>query len=148
MAWLAIVEDHGRYRQVLRDVLEQAPEVEVVWDCADGAAALDRLAADAVGDPADAAAPVSPPIDVVVVDFSLPGLSGLQVVTEVGRRWPTLRCVVVSGHSRRSYVEQSLAAGAMAYVLKGSPADLRAAVAAALAGHRFVSARLGPVPEG
>ncbi len=129
-ARLAIVEDHDGYREVVREVLEEVPGLEVVWDCAEASEALGRLEAG------------PGTVDVVVVDLSLPDLNGAELVAAIGRRCPDVRCVIVSGHSRRAYVERSLAAGAMAYVLKGSPAELRTAVAAVLTGEQYVSPRL------
>lgn len=145
---LAIVEDHDRYRQILREILELLPAVTVAWESANGAEALAHFeGADA--DPTAGHSPITdghPIVDLAVIDISLPGVNGIDLVAAVSRRWPAVRCVVVSGHTQQSYIQRSLDAGARAYVLKGRPAELRAAIAAVRAGQSYLSPRLSPSP--
>jgi DNA-binding NarL/FixJ family response regulator len=136
LARIAIVEDHDQYRRVLRDVIDRMPGVVVEWEAAGGREALDRLGAEPVE-----------PVDLMIVDLSLPAMNGLELVAAVGQRWPATTCIVVSGHSQRRYVRRSLEAGARAYVLKGRPGELRDGITAALAGRRYLSPRLGLDPE-
>ena len=132
---VGIVEDHLRYRAVLRAVIEQINGLHAVWEAADGRTALQLLEAT--------------PIDLAIVDLSLPEMNGIDVLTAFRRHQPGLSCVIVSGHTEHVYVERSLRAGAAAYVLKGRPADLRDGIAAAVAGGRYLSPRLGPLdPSG
>jgi DNA-binding NarL/FixJ family response regulator len=125
---VAIVDDHPKFRTVLREVIEQMPEVSVVWESDDGLAALDRIATD--------------PVDLMVIDLSLPGINGIELIRRIDERWPAVTTLVVTGHTEQNYVNDAFDAGALAYVLKGRPAELRAGIAAALGEHRYASPRL------
>jgi DNA-binding NarL/FixJ family response regulator len=127
-ARLAIVDDHAKFRTVLREVIELMPEVAVTWESDDGLAALDRIASE--------------PVDLVVIDLSLPGINGIDLIRRISERWPAVTTLVVTGHTEQTYVDEAFSAGARAYVLKGRPADLRAGIVAALADRRFTSPRV------
>lgn len=127
-ARVAIVDDHAKFRTVLREVIEQVPEVSVAWESDDGLAALDRIAAE--------------PVDLVVIDLSLPGIDGIELIRRIDERWPAVRTLVVTGHTEQTYVDDAFDAGALAYVLKGRPAELRASIAAALDDRRYTSPRI------
>jgi DNA-binding NarL/FixJ family response regulator len=75
---------------------------------------------------------------VVLVDLSLPGRSGLDLLAEIRDRW-RLPCVVVSGHGERGHVGRAFAAGARGYVLKGRPHEVPAAIHQVLAGDIYLS---------
>lgn len=130
---VGIVDDHLRYRQVLRAVVDAMPEVNVAWEVRNGQEALAVLATDLV--------------DVLVVDLSLPGLSGVEVVRRAQMTWPSIAALVVSGHTGQSEIDESFAAGAKAYVLKGNPGELRDGIRATLAGDRYTSPRLAWTPR-
>ncbi len=127
-ARLAIVDDHTTFRTVLREVIEQMPDVVVAWEADNGLAALDRLDADDV--------------DLVVVDLSLPGINGIELIRRIGARRPTAAAVVVTGHTEQTYVDEAFEAGARAYVLKGRPVELRTAIHTVLAGDRYTSPQI------
>jgi len=76
-----------------------------------------------------------------VVDLSLPGRSGLDLVEEIQKRWGT-PCVILSGHGERTYVGRALACGARGYVLKGNPQDLPVAIREVLDGEIHLSPTL------
>lgn len=122
-----IVEDHPVMRETLQDYLALAPDLEICGMAESAEAALEAL---------DAAAP-----DVVVVDLSLPGRSGLELVEEIRERWGT-PCVILSGHGERTYVGRAFACGARGYVLKGNPRDLPLAIASVLEGEIHLSPAL------
>ena len=59
--------------------------------------------------------------DVVLLDIDIPGVDGFEVVRQLGREQPEVRVVMFTGHARKDYFEQALAAGAWGFVLKSSP---------------------------
>jgi DNA-binding NarL/FixJ family response regulator len=65
----------------------------------------------------------APVVDLAIVDVSLPGMSGISLVSELRDRRPEVRCVMLSGHSQERYVKRALEAGAHGYLVKGT-ADL------------------------
>jgi DNA-binding NarL/FixJ family response regulator len=134
---LLVVEDHETVRDGVRLLLESQPDIEVVHDVADGQEAI--LAADAL----------TP--DVVVLDLSMPGTSGVEVARSIRARAPDVAIVVWTRHAEQVYVKELLAAGALGYVLKQSPSgELLKAIRAAASGQVHLDACLatGSEPPG
>ncbi len=78
--------------------------------------------------------------DVVLVDGSLPGMSGTDFVREIKKTKADLRCLFFSGRNEREVVRDALGAGACGYVVKGGrPTELLEAVAAAMEGRCYIS---------
>jgi DNA-binding NarL/FixJ family response regulator len=123
-ARVLVADDHAVVRTGLRHILEAMPGVTVVAEAADAESAL-RLAREHVP-------------DVVVLDVSMPGPSGLSVLPALRRDVPTARILVLSMYDDAEYVDESVRAGAHGYVLKDTATvELRAAVSAVLAGERY-----------
>ncbi|HVM97715.1 MAG TPA: response regulator transcription factor [Candidatus Acidoferrales bacterium] len=99
-----LVDDHTVVRRGLRRILESVPDIEVVGEVGDGAAAV------------GAASSLSP--DVVIIDLSLPGLNGIQATKRIVNEQPAVNVLMLSMHAEEQYVEQSLAAGAKGYLVK------------------------------
>jgi DNA-binding NarL/FixJ family response regulator len=125
---VGIVEDHLRYREALQATIALISGITVAWVADDSTDAIARMTGDQV--------------DLVIVDLSIPGESGIWLIGRLRETWPATTCIVVSGHTESSYVRRSIDAGASAYVLKGRPADLRAGIAAGRRRERFVSPAL------
>lgn len=119
-----IVEDHPVMREALLEHLDHTDGVEVCGIAANAETAAAEL-------------PTLHP-DIVILDLSLPGRGGFELLAEVRREWQ-FSCVVLSGHTERSHVERALAAGASAYVLKGRPDDLLPAIRSVAAGGAYLS---------
>jgi DNA-binding NarL/FixJ family response regulator len=121
---ILVAEDHQLVADGYRALLATHEDLQVVGAVTDGNAVV------------AAAAELSP--QVLLLDLSLPGRSGLDLLSSLRARGP--RVVVVTGHSDESYVARALDQGALGYVLKRDPADdLIAAVRAAAAGAQFLS---------
>ena len=83
------------------------------------------------------------PADCLLLDLSLPGRSGLDVLPDIRALQPDLRIVVLTMHTDRILAEASLAAGALGFVPKDSPMDeVENALAEVLAGRRYLSPRV------
>jgi len=121
-----VADDHAIVRSGIRHVLEGEPGFTVVGEASNGAEAL-ALAAELVP-------------DVAVLDISMPGISGLQAATELRRRHPETRVLILSMHDNTEYVLESLKAGVHGYLLKDSAAaELGAAIRAVCRGELFFS---------
>ena len=121
-----VADDHAIVRTGIRHVLETEPGFTVVAEASNGAEAL-ALAIE-----------LSP--DVAVLDISMPGLSGLQTATELRRRTPETRILMLSMHDNAEYVLESLRAGVHGYLLKDSAAaELGTAIRAVCRGESFFS---------
>lgn len=122
-----IADDHAVVREGIRHVLTSDAGFAVVGEAATGEAAVQLSAR------------VAP--DVVVLDLTMPGMSGLEAAPRIREVAPNAKLLILSMHDHEEYVLQSVRAGAAGYVRKDSPpADLRAAIRAVHAGQTFFSA--------
>jgi DNA-binding NarL/FixJ family response regulator len=120
-----LADDHAVVRRGLRHVLDAEPDLQVVAECGDGAAAVERAAAD--------------DIDLAILDVSMPRLTGLQAAAELSRRRPRLRVLILSMHENERYFFEALRAGASGYVLKSVvDRDLIEACRATMRGEPFI----------
>jgi DNA-binding NarL/FixJ family response regulator len=125
-----VVDDHAVVREGIRHILEGEPGFAIVGEASNGSEAL-RLA--------EAHRP-----DVVVLDVTMPGESGLRVAPRLLAAVPEARVLFLSMHDNAEYVREGTRAGAHGYILKDSAAaELRAAVRAVHAGHTYFSASTG-----
>lgn len=121
MIRVMLVDDHAVVRAGYRRLLEMEPDLEVVAECADADAAYDTLQRQPVS--------AGPLVDVVVLDLSMPGRSGLDLLRRLTLRWPSLRVLVFTMHDSAAMVSQCLRAGAAGFVTKSSqPEELVMAV--------------------
>ncbi len=122
-----IADDHAVVREGIRRILEGEPGFVVVAEAG--------TAADAVT-LAGAHRP-----DVVVLDITMPGGSGLEAAALIGRAAPEAAVLMLSMHDNPEYVRESARAGAQGYLLKDSAAtELRQAVRAVHRGERYFAA--------
>jgi DNA-binding NarL/FixJ family response regulator len=112
-----VADDHAVVREGIRHVLAAAHGFDVVGEAASGAEAV-KLAADCQP-------------DVVLLDVSMPGGTGLEVIGDVRSAASQARVLILSVHDEAEYVLQAVRAGAHGYLRKdSSPNDLREAVRA------------------
>ena len=104
-----IVEDHPHMRTGIKMLLEMEEGLAVCGEAANGAEALERLAS---------AAP-----DLVLVDISMPGMSGIELTEHLRQEHPDLAVIMLSGHEEALYGEAAQKAGADAYIDKFSGPD-------------------------
>ena len=121
-----VCDDHAVVREGIRHVLAGEPGFEVVAEAATGEQAL-------------ALARQHRP-DVIVLDVTMPGESGLRVAPRLRTAVPDARVLILSMHDNAEYVREGVRAGASGYVLKDSAAaELRLAVRAVHAGGTYFS---------
>ena len=113
-----LVDDHAVVRAGYRRLLADEPDLRVVAEHADADAAYAALLALPPGE-----------VELLVLDLSMPGRSGLDLLRRVRQRWPALPVLVFSMHDSPALVAQALQAGAAGFVTKSSePAALVAAL--------------------
>ncbi len=126
MIEVLLADDHSIVRAGLRRLIEDSGDMHVIAEAADGREAL-RLAAKEKP-------------DVVVVDISMPGLDGLEVISRLHCDSPELPILVLTMHEEGQYVVRAIEAGAMGYLTKQSaPEQLVNAIRKVLGGSRYLT---------
>ncbi len=126
---ILIADDHDVVRRGIAQIISEQPDMMVAAEAGDGVEALEK------------ARLVSP--DIVLLDIAMPRLSGLEAVGLFKEALPATRIVILSMHSKESYIHQALSAGVLGYVLKaaGSP-DILEAIRSAHRGEYFLSPKI------
>jgi DNA-binding NarL/FixJ family response regulator len=126
---LLIVDDHPLFREGLRQIIERDPELMVCGEAADSREALEAIAQ------------LKP--DLVLLDISLGGTSGIDLIKSIKNDHDELPILVVSMHDESLYAERSLRAGAMGYIMKHEPGKtVKAAIHKILGGEMYLSDKM------
>lgn len=126
MTTIVLADDHKIVRQGIKALLETEPDFNLVGEAADGLEAA-RLVKQHQP-------------DILIVDLTMPGMSGIEVTARVRQDSPQTKVIVLSMHSVEAYVLRSLEAGATSYVVKESGVEhLIQAVRETMAGRRYLS---------
>ena len=121
-----LVDDHPVLRDGLRRLLETEPDLEVCGEAENARKAFDRIGTS------------SP--ELAIVDISMPGPSGIELIKGLKARFPELRMLVLSMHDESLYAERALRAGAKGYIMKQAPTEnLLAAVRRVLKDEIYLS---------
>lgn len=124
-----LADDHAIVRQGLRALLEGTPDIRVVAEAENGREALEK------------AKKLKP--DVIIMDFGMPGLNGLEGTRKIVSQLPSAKVLVLTMHKDKEYILQFLKAGASGYMLKDTIADeLIDAIRAVTTHRRFISPSL------
>jgi DNA-binding NarL/FixJ family response regulator len=121
-----LADDHAMVRAGLKEILETTGDIVVVAEATNGHEALEKVRG---GD-----------CDVAVVDMSMPGRSGIELIRLIKSEKPKVRVLVLSMHSEEQYAVRAVKAGASGYLTKESaPDELVAAIRRVAAGGAFIS---------
>lgn len=127
-----LVEDHAVLRDVLQEYIGSMPAVEKCSTAADGGSALEAMD--------------DGPPDFMLIDMTLPDMTGIELIRELKRRHPALQMAILSGHRSEKYARDALEAGADGYLVKGDLIEIERGFKAIRAGQRYVSEGLGADP--
>jgi two-component system invasion response regulator UvrY len=123
---ILIVDDHAIVRHGLRQVIADVPGMRVAGEASSGQEALDLAR--------------TREFDVAIIDISMPGRGGLEVLKDLKAERPSLKLMVLSMHAEEQYAVRCLRDGASAYLTKGcATEDLVRAIRAVAAGHKYVT---------
>ena len=126
---ILIVDDHVIVRAGMKQILADIDDVNVSAEAANGAEALAKVQKQA--------------FDLVLLDISMPGRSGLDVLKELKNMQPHLPVLMLSMYPEEQYAVRALRSGASGYLTKESaPDELIAAIRKVCSGGRYVSASL------
>lgn len=126
MIKILLADDHSIVRAGLARIIEESGDIQVVAEASDGREAIRKA--------------TETPLDVAVVDISMPGLDGLEVITQLQTLNPKLPVLVLTMHEEEQYVIRVFSAGAMGYITKRSaPEQLVTAIRKVHGGSRYLS---------
>lgn len=129
---IIIADDHGIFREGLKQVIARTANMIVAGEAADGQELLGRLRD---GD-----------YDLVILDISLPGRSGLDILPEIRSLRPKLPVLILSMHPEEQYAMRALKSGAAGYLTKGSSShELIDALQKIAMGKKYVSTSMAEV---
>lgn len=121
-----IIDDHALVRRGMISLLQEHFKGVVIGEAGDAKAGMKAVSQN--------------PWDLVIVDISMPGRSGLELIQDIKRDQPDLPILVISTHPEKDYALRALKSGAAGYVTKQSAADvLVTAVTRVIGGGRYVS---------
>ncbi|MNM78801.1 Response regulator UvrY [compost metagenome] len=124
-----IVDDHTLVRAGLTRLLQSFDGIEVVAEASNAEQALEMALFHVP--------------DLVLMDLSLPGRSGLEALSDIRERIPHIRAVIMSMHDDAAHVRDALDRGAVGFLVKdAAPAELELALRAAHAGQVFLSPQI------
>jgi DNA-binding NarL/FixJ family response regulator len=126
---IVIADDHTILRDGLKQLLAAEPDVQVVGEACDGFEAL-KLVRERE-------------FDVLLLDLSMPGKAGMDLIKQVRSEKPRLRILVLSMHAERQYAVRAIKAGASGYLTKDSAStQLVAAIRKVAGGGAYISAEV------
>lgn len=132
MLRILIADDHPVVRQGLRQIITETSDMVVVDEASNGWEVLSKVRASSY--------------DVVLLDISMPGRSGVDILKELKDERPGLPVLILSIHPEEQYASRALRAGASGYLTKESaPDELVAAIRKISTGGKYVSSSLAEI---
>ena len=126
-----LADDHELFLEGMKELIHKAPNMELAGQARDGLQAVEQ------------AATLGP--DVVLMDMTMPGLNGIQATREIVDRDLEVRVLILSMHSDREFIVESLRAGARGYILKEcTAAELYQAIDCVSQGQYYLAPSLLP----
>jgi DNA-binding NarL/FixJ family response regulator len=123
---ILLTDDHALVRAGFRAILQKIEGFAVVGEAGDGIEALRLIESEKP--------------DVVLLDITMPGLSGLEVASRISQKWPGVRAIMLSMHASEEFVLMALRAGAAGYLIKeAGPEELETAIRTVASGETYLS---------
>jgi len=123
---LLVADDHKIFRQGIKKLLEEEPDLQVVGESADGRETVKK------------ATELKP--DIVLMDIAMSNLNGLEATKQIKKVLPEVKVIMLTMHKNEEYVLQSFQAGASGYILKeGAVEELVSAIRSISADKSFLS---------
>ncbi|MBV9241586.1 MAG: response regulator transcription factor [Acidobacteria bacterium] len=123
---VVIADDHTMVRHGLREILKAESDIRTVAEASTGQEAIDIIRSRSV--------------DVLLLDITMPGRNGLEVLKELRRSHPRIAVIMLSMHPKDQYGVRVIKAGAAAYISKESaPDELVSAIRTAHRGEKYIT---------
>ncbi|MBN2115640.1 MAG: response regulator transcription factor [Anaerolineales bacterium] len=125
---ILLVEDHAGFAKALLTMLGQNQNLQVVAVARDAEEAFEKLR--------------TLNVDLALVDFSLPDMTGVELLEKLRDSYPDLRCAILSGHLLPQHARRAIAIGARGYLIKDDPRGILTGIQHILEGEIYVSEEL------
>ena len=126
MIKILVADDHAIVREGLKQILSQTPDLVVIAEASNGQEVIDKISKNY--------------FNLVVLDITMPGKSGLEVLREIKGQKPKLPVLILSMYPEDQYAERVLKAGASGYLTKDSaPDELVKAIRQISQGKKYVT---------
>ena len=125
---ILLVEDHAGFAKALLNMLGQNPTLQIVAVAESAEAALHYLRESNV--------------DLVLLDYSLPDMSGVSLLEALQAEHPNLACAMLSGHLSMQHARRALELGARGYMIKDNPLGILNGIPRILKGEIYLSEEL------
>ncbi len=126
---IVLAEDHALVRAGIKKIVEDFADLQVVGEAGDGPQLLDLLE--------------TLNTDLVILDISMPQMSGIEVAREIKRRHPQVKILILTMHKMKEYLDDAIAAGVDGYLLKEDLAkELGSAISKIRQGATYISTLL------
>lgn len=126
MIYVALVDDHQIVRDGIKALLEGSPNISVVAEAESASDILDKI-------------PTANP-HVLIVDISLPKMSGIELTKVITRDYPSIKVIVLSMHTTQDFVFNAIKAGAKGYLPKSiTKCELKEAIEQVYSGKEYFS---------
>lgn len=123
---IILAEDHVLVREGIKKIIEALPGLEVVGEVGDGPDLLRLLK--------------KLPVDMVILDITMPSLPGIEVAREIKQTYPKVKVLILTMHKKTEYLHNAMAAGVDGYLLKeDAPKELLKAIEKIRQGMVYVS---------
>ena len=124
-ASIILADDHALIRQVLRRIIQKDPALYVVNEAGDGLELLRLLEEETP--------------DAVILDISMPRLSGFETAVIIKRLYPEVKIVILTMHPEKEYVCKAMEIGVEGYVIKQEISNLNFAIKTVLQGNTYIA---------
>ena len=125
---ILLVEDHPAFADALLRILNTDKNLNVIAVVESAEKALEQIS--------------DLKVDLVLSDVSLPHMNGIDLVGELHKKYPSLPCMVLSGHLSSEYARRAIEAGARGYVIKDNPVGILEGIRRVLKGDIYMSEEL------
>ncbi len=123
---ILLAEDHALVREGIKKIVEDFADLQVVGEVGDGLQLLELLKTLSA--------------DLVILDISMPKMSGIEAAKEIKRRYPQVKILILTMHKKKEYLNDAIAAGADGYLLKEDVAkELGSAIDKVRQGQNYIS---------
>ena len=123
-----LVEDHAGFANALNNMLSQNQNLKIVAVAGTAEEALEQLG--------------ELEVDLVLIDFSLPDMTGLNLLERLHHEHPDLPCAILSGHLLPQHARRALDVGGRGYLIKDNPTEIMTGIQSMLRGEIYVSQQL------